>query len=211
MRIRRRPRRAASLAPERGRLAIVGLDAFLTDAPCRRRRAEGGLRRDWLPHCRFRAVRNRIDSTPAGGGVDQPQIRGRGQRSKPGCLRQRLDPQCSRSRGLHANEIFGRHRISWTVVESRACFRFGGHEPPGRGGGRDHRRHPCRQRRLGGNRQPARIVRERVTGSGSTGFTSSCILAASKHNAEVKAAADRPRADGKPRKAVITASPASWS
>ena len=47
---------------------MSGSDAFLTDAPCRRRRAEGGLRRDWLPHCRFRAVRNRIDSTPAGGG-----------------------------------------------------------------------------------------------------------------------------------------------
>ena len=130
MRIRRKLRRAVPLAPERGRLAMAGFGRFpsgraMPTPPSRMRTPERLAAPLPVPHG---SQPNLLYSSR--GGVDQPQIRGRGQRSKPGCLRQRLDPQRSRYGGLHANEIFGRHRISRTVVESRACFRFDDLELP---------------------------------------------------------------------------------
>ena len=85
----------------------------------------GSFRRQWISSGSVRSLKRPLDGLAARRsdrprqhlprqvlGVDQPQIRGRGQCSKSGCLRQRLDPQSSGSGQKRANEISGRHRIS---------------------------------------------------------------------------------------------------
>ena len=94
------------------------------------RRAECGLRRDWLTLCRFRKVRNRIYSTPAGGGwinlksggetnVQNPDASGSGLiRSVAG-----LD----KSAQMKSPVGIGFHGY---LIGSRACFRFDDLELP---------------------------------------------------------------------------------
>ena len=104
------------------------------------------------------------------------------------------------------------------LIRSRACFRFDDFELP------EYRVAKSEETGEGiraGNAFPSGTAGRKAAvpaaagarraGAASAGLASSRGLAASKHNVDVKAAADRPRADGKPRKAVITASPASWS
>ena len=90
----------------------------------RLRRAECGLRRDWLTRCRFRTVRNRIDSTPAGGGwinlksgIDanarNPDASGSGLIRNVADLEKSAQMKSPAGIGFHGY-----------LIGSRACFRF---------------------------------------------------------------------------------------
>ena len=107
-----------------------GSDAFLTDAPCRRRRAECGLRKDWLTLCRCRTVRNGIDSTPAGGGWINPKSGGEANAQNPavsgrGLIRNVADPKdCTQMKSPAGIGFHG------YLIRSRFCFRFDDLELP---------------------------------------------------------------------------------